>query len=727
MGKVGWLIGCGLPLLAAPQDPRESVLRLMATPVISATRVMQAWDWAPATVYVVDKAQIRQRRYRTLLELLEDLPEFKVDRASDYDSYHALSARGIRGQTRFVILLDGVRISGPTNEPVPLLENFPLQQAFQVEVMVGPGSALFGADAFAGVINILSRGPEEGRAGEAVAEGGDGGAGRASLFHHQPLGDEGSLRVLAFRARDPQGDPMKDWPGEWGAGLSAHRAGTFRDLSGALVTPKEPVAPELDQTLEAKGALLGLRLKGFEAFLFHRESAFPTSVANRPEFSIYNDAAFLGARQTTLSASFRWEAGSWAHLSTVTGQRFALDPRSNYRNAITGYEPGYEYMASTTLRWEQQATWRSPSVTAHGGWFFEEQDALAKTPDLQAPLPAQGPYQGQLLGTTLDADVYQLREGLFGAYLQGQIRLGERAELTLGARWERHARYGSTLHPRFGLVWKPRAEATWKLLFGSAYLAPSPFDTYNHYGSFKPDGAGGYTSDFWHLPNPGLRPMRLVTEELGHYRILGPWRVGGTAFLTEARRLFGVAPDAASTRLYGGRFQGYPVAFIEVPVNQGTLRLRGLTLQGERLREWGLGRRLRLGFFASWAEGRLDATGRGPWAEAPYLSPFSGRVQADLEWGAWTLSPRWVTFGRQRLLPVEATDPTRRETLPGYARLDLAATWRAHRSLLFFLRADNLLDARYRNVPPQSEINPLEFHGTPQPGRRWSLGVEASW
>jgi outer membrane cobalamin receptor len=59
-------------------------------------------------------------------------------------------------QDYFVILPDGMRISSPTNEPLPVLENFPLYLAKQIEVVYGPGSALYGADDMAGVINIIT-------------------------------------------------------------------------------------------------------------------------------------------------------------------------------------------------------------------------------------------------------------------------------------------------------------------------------------------------------------------------------------------------------------------------------------------------------------------------------------------------------------------------------------------------------------------------------------------
>lgn len=117
------LLACGA--LAGQTPEEEEILReirlLLNTPVVSATRTAQQADRAPATVLVVTQDQIRRRRYRSLVDVLRDLPDFKVDLASDYDSYHALTVRGIRGQQKLVILLDGIRITGPTNEPVPLL------------------------------------------------------------------------------------------------------------------------------------------------------------------------------------------------------------------------------------------------------------------------------------------------------------------------------------------------------------------------------------------------------------------------------------------------------------------------------------------------------------------------------------------------------------------------------------------------------------------------------
>ena len=61
--------------------------------------------------------------------------------------------------TKMLVLQDGVRIGAPAGELVPVSINFPLYMARQVEVMLTPGSALYGADAVSGVINIITRDP----------------------------------------------------------------------------------------------------------------------------------------------------------------------------------------------------------------------------------------------------------------------------------------------------------------------------------------------------------------------------------------------------------------------------------------------------------------------------------------------------------------------------------------------------------------------------------------
>lgn len=134
-----------------------SLKALLDVKVVTASKTSQNSGTAPATVTVVSKEQIRMRGYQSLLDLIVDLPDMKVDDKIYPGSRNSITLRGIQGQQNFVILLDGVKISSPTNEALPVMENYPVNLAEQVEVLYGPASALYGADAVSGVINIITK------------------------------------------------------------------------------------------------------------------------------------------------------------------------------------------------------------------------------------------------------------------------------------------------------------------------------------------------------------------------------------------------------------------------------------------------------------------------------------------------------------------------------------------------------------------------------------------
>ena len=121
---------------------------------------------------------------------------------------------------------------------------------------------------------------------------------------------------------------------------------------------------------------------------------------------------------------------------------------------------------------------------------------------------------GTILGTNIPDDFIKLRYSNTGAYAQWQYAATPLLAFTVGARGDYNTRYGGTFNPRVGLVLKTDNDTTLKLLYGTAYLAPSPYEAYSHYGSFyTTDGGATYASDYWHLPNPDLRPQQKKTVE----------------------------------------------------------------------------------------------------------------------------------------------------------------------------------------------------------------------
>ena len=73
--------------------------------IVSASKKTQSVSDAPATAYVITRDQIITRGYYNLSELLEDIPEFEVQRNSNAEYRNIFSVRGVSGNEKFLILL----------------------------------------------------------------------------------------------------------------------------------------------------------------------------------------------------------------------------------------------------------------------------------------------------------------------------------------------------------------------------------------------------------------------------------------------------------------------------------------------------------------------------------------------------------------------------------------------------------------------------------------------
>ncbi len=113
---------------------------------------------APATIYVVGEKEIRERGYNFLHELLRDLPG--IDFINDLGTYGMIAMqRGIDTpeNNKTLIFIDGVLTNNPSQGVSYMSYQFALHNVKRVEVLWGPASALYGANAFAGIINIVTK------------------------------------------------------------------------------------------------------------------------------------------------------------------------------------------------------------------------------------------------------------------------------------------------------------------------------------------------------------------------------------------------------------------------------------------------------------------------------------------------------------------------------------------------------------------------------------------
>ena len=210
------LAGSTSVVWAAEQEQAEKPAQEI---VITANRLKNTKADTPADVTVITSQQISDRGYRTVTDALEDVPGARVMQSGvgAYESHIMLN-----GDERVLVLVDGRRFNNSmgsmakstfdahTLPPVDMIE--------RIEVVKGGASTLYGADAVGGVINIITKTPEETTGKIRVGYGSWG---------NQDLGlsvggkvDKNGIQVAAsrnkasyFKYKDTNGDTKK-WPGQ---------------------------------------------------------------------------------------------------------------------------------------------------------------------------------------------------------------------------------------------------------------------------------------------------------------------------------------------------------------------------------------------------------------------------------------------------------------------------------------------------------------------------------
>jgi outer membrane receptor protein involved in Fe transport len=130
--------------------------------VASVSKTKESLREAPATVIVVTAEEIERRGYLDLEQVLHDLPGFDISRLNG-DIYSFIYQRGYRSRynDRDLLLLDGVEQNDLASNNLYLSRQYPLSNIDRIEVLYGPASTMYGANAYTGVINIITKQPED--------------------------------------------------------------------------------------------------------------------------------------------------------------------------------------------------------------------------------------------------------------------------------------------------------------------------------------------------------------------------------------------------------------------------------------------------------------------------------------------------------------------------------------------------------------------------------------
>ena len=496
-----------------------SLEELLDIPVMTASKRMEVRTDTPAHLIVITAKQIRDRRYRNLADLLEDLPGVDFMRGTKSSAFNNFSFQGHESNNKLLILLDGVRIDHPAGGKIPVADNLALYNAKQVEVLYGPAAALYGADALAGVINIISERPRDAeRVHVAVTGGSDA---------YQNVEASASIRftdrvALAVGAHEHQADRAY-LPDDYPADFPVVDAVAFDGTVAVPAAQRERYTGQVSSG--SRYARLDI---GDDLTLGYHRSEFRslTSTGDRPDTALYLNEGAWDTTIDTLYARYRFElTPKLTGELTLDYAEYEVDPSSKYVNIFTNFEDhGYDYAFSRRRGFEQQLTWEaSDSHTLVGGLTYHNFYTW-ETPDMPRPLDPDAPLATQNLtytNTNLPIRTFDTHFETTAVYAQLQSQWNDDFSSMLGFRYDGNSDYSDTFNPRVGLVWRNAENSYLKLLYGEAFRAPSPDEAFSTFGSFSgaQDASGNYVGSFFRAPNFDLDP-----EESKSLSLTWDWR-----------------------------------------------------------------------------------------------------------------------------------------------------------------------------------------------------------
>ncbi|NEX60654.1 TonB-dependent receptor plug domain-containing protein [Noviherbaspirillum galbum] len=531
------MLATGMGAASAGDERREGagslaelpIEQLLTLDVYSASRFAQKLSEAPSAVSVVTAEDIKAFGWRTLADILASMRGLYINNDRNY-TY--LGARGFQRpgdyNSRFLLLIDGNRSNEAIYDQASIGTEALLDVDLieRVEFVAGPGSSVYGANAFFGVINVVTRSARAMPGAQAVVALGSNGSrtARASYGWRDENGAELLISATDFRTN---GEDLRfaefasaGNPGGLVRGLDADRY-----QSVLLKTSAGPFS---------------LRLAHVE-----RTKSVPTA-------SFVQD--FNDPRSRTVDAQTLVDAG---YRHAVSGD---TDVSVRLFGGAYDYNGDYVYDGSVQ-RDGSRARWQGAEARIMTTRF--DRHKLVAGVEWQDDVRRRQ-FNYDASASHLDIDNPGSRKGI---YLQDEVTLREDLLLNAGVRHDRLSATGGTTNPRLGLIWKASPATTLKALYGTAYRAPNAYELY-----YQILLEGGQKA------NPALRPERVRSWEFVAERHLATdTRLTASVFRNQVSNLISQVQDPADGLLVFRNLDSVTAQGVELEVERASQ-------QGDRLR-----------------------------------------------------------------------------------------------------------------------------------------------
>jgi iron complex outermembrane receptor protein len=456
--------------------PLEALMDIEVPKVYAASKLEQNETEAPASVTVVTADEIKKYGDRTLADVLQSVQGFNVS----YDRNYAFL--GVRGLSlgdfndRILLLVDGHRVNNDYNDGAAIGTDFILDVDLidHVEVIRGPGSVLYGNNAFLGVINVVTRRGQQLNGLETSAEYGS---------------------FNAYKLRGTYGKLFTN-------GVELLLSGTYYDSSGQdRLFYQEFDSPALNNGVAQNKdgdcfsslfGSLGYRDFTLEGAFNRREKANPTgqySVQVAPDIleTTFNDPRLRTVDERSYCA-LKY-AHSFPEVVDVTAQI--------YYDSYT-HEIGYPQSVLVGTNVVASSFSAEKDI---GEWWGAELQLNKRLWDRHV-ITLGAEYRDDFLQDqqvvvedTPDEGVHtRTNRQNYAVYAQGDFEVLTNLHFNGGLRYDQYGDFAPAVNPRVALIYNPWEKSTFKAVYGTAFRAPSFYELTQAAPSqvLKPEEITGY-------------------------------------------------------------------------------------------------------------------------------------------------------------------------------------------------------------------------------------------
>jgi len=450
------------------------LLELLETEIGSGTPLLQRH--APAVTSIITSEEIERSGARTIHEILEQIPGLHIYPSNLATMSESISIRGIKTEhnPQILILVDGEPFNNLLNGNAGHGFKMPTSIIHRVEVIRGPGSALYGADAFAGVINIITKGYFNIKDQIGIRYGSFN-SWEGWVNSNFDIGENLNIG-LALSLMSSDGDNGRK------IAQDASAPGSVTLAPGSLSTQYDVAYLHADAHYKdyvfnlllesSKDIGLGaghLNILDDVGHINRKKIFFKVLHTNNSWFKDTKIKTKLTSSITNLEPNYvpRPRGITWLPSKKATEKFTFVD-------GMQGNPYAKERQHSTSINIIHTGI-EKHTVNAEIGYKY------GKLEPTQTKNFGKGVTPGVLTDITDNSDAVYMEEQTRSSYyflLQNQFNVNEHLNITTGVRYDNYDDFGSTVNPRFALVWQQSDDVTLKAMYGRAFRAPSFSELY---------------------------------------------------------------------------------------------------------------------------------------------------------------------------------------------------------------------------------------------------------